>query len=111
MRSNGWVCLAAAGAVLSLSACGGQVRQALGMTKHSPDEFLTVAHAPLTLPPDYSLQPPQPGAPRPQEGTASEQAQTALYANNGGTAPTYQSAYDAQTDSVQSGGEVALLQN
>ena len=108
MRSNVWVCVAAVGMMLSLSACGGQVRQALGMTKHSPDEFLTVAHAPLTLPPDYSLQPPQPGAPRPQEGTASEQAQTALYANNGGTAPT---SYDEQTDSAQSGGEVALLQN
>src|SRR5215813_2061096 len=111
MRSNGWVCLAAAGAVLSLSGCGGQVRQALGMTKHSPDEFLTVAHAPLTLPPDYNLRPPEPGAPRPQEGTAPEQAQKALYANNAGTAPTYASAQDASTESAQSSGEVALLQN
>jgi hypothetical protein len=111
MRSNLWVSLVVAGAVLSLSGCGGQVRQALGMTKHSPDEFLTVAHAPLTLPPDYNLRPPQPGAPRPQEGTAAEQAQTALYANNGGTAPTYASSYDSATGVAQSSGEVALLQN
>jgi hypothetical protein len=111
MRSNWWASLVAVGAVLSLSGCGGQVRQALGMTKHSPDEFLTVAHAPLTLPPDYNLRPPQPGAARPQEGTAAEQAQTALYANNGGTAPTYASAYDASSEVAQSSGEVALLQN
>jgi hypothetical protein len=111
MRSNWWMSLVAAGAVLSLSGCGGQVRQALGMTKHSPDEFMTVAHAPLTMPPDYSLQPPQPGAPRPQEGTAAEQGQTALYANNGGTAPTFVSSYEASKDTAQSSGEVALLQN
>ncbi|MGH6959606.1 MAG: DUF3035 domain-containing protein [Dongiaceae bacterium] len=107
MRSNGWMSLVAVGAVLSLSGCGGQVRQALGMTKHSPDEFLTVAHAPLTLPPDYNLRPPEPGAPRPQEGTASEQAQTALYANSGGAALSTGSSYDT----AQSAGEVALLQN
>jgi hypothetical protein len=111
MRSNWWMSLVAAGAVLSLSGCGGQVRQALGMTKHSPDEFLTVAHAPLTMPTDYNLRPPEPGAPRPQEGTASEQGQTALYANNGGTAPIYASSHDSTTDVAQSSGEVALLQN
>jgi hypothetical protein len=109
MRSNWWVSLVAAGAVLSLSGCGGQVRQALGMTKHSPDEFLTVAHAPLTLPPDYNLRPPEPGAPRPQEGTASQQAQTALYANNGGPAPV--GGYNESSDAAQSSGETALLQN
>jgi hypothetical protein len=108
MRSSWWIGLVAAAAVLSLSGCGGKVRQALGMTKHSPDEFLTVAHAPLTLPPDYSLRTPEPGAPRPQEGTAAEQAQTALYANNGGTAPM---AGTTDTNAAQSSGEVALLQN
>src|SRR5262245_51822088 len=111
MRSNWWVCLVAAGAVLSLSGCGGQVRQALGMTKHSPDEFLTVAHAPLTMPPDYSLRPPEPRAPRPQEGTAAQQAQIALYANNGGTAPELGTPSSSGSDSAQSSGQVALLQN
>ena len=107
MRSDGWVCLVAAVAVLSLSGCGGQVRQMLGMTKHSPDEFMTVAHAPLTLPPDYNLRPPEPGAPRPQEGTASQQAANVLY-NSSGTAAPY--ASDAG-NGAQSNGEVALLQN
>ena len=111
MRSNGWMSLVAIGALLALSGCGGGVKQALGMTKHSPDEFLTVSHPPLTLPPDNTLRPPEPGAPRPQEGTASEQAQTALYANNGGTAPALSAASDASTGTAQSSGEVALLQN
>jgi Protein of unknown function (DUF3035) len=111
MRSKGWMSLVAIGALLALSGCGGGVKQALGMTKHSPDEFLTVAHPPLTLPPDNTLRPPEPGAPRPQEGTASEQAQTALYANNGGTAPALSAASDASTGTAQSSGEVALLQN
>jgi len=111
MRSNWWVSLVAAGAVLSLSGCGGQVRQALGMTKHSPDEFQVVAHAPLTLPPDYNLRPPAPGAPRPQEGTSAQQAQTALYANNSGTALTTGSSFDPANESAQSSGELALLQN
>jgi hypothetical protein len=107
MRSSWWVSVVAVGSLLALSGCGGGVRSALGMTKHSPDEFMTVAHAPLTLPPDYSLRPPEPGAPRPQEGTAAEQAQTALY----GTAPVYASSYDSANDAAQSNGEVALLQN
>ena len=111
MRSNGWMSLVAIGALLALSGCGGGVRQALGMTKHSPDEFLTVAHPPLTLPPDSNLRPPDPGAPRPQEGTASEQGQTALYANNGGTAPALRAASGASNDAAESSGEVALLQN
>jgi hypothetical protein len=111
MRSNWVMSLVAAGAVFALSGCGGQVRQALGMTKQSPDEFQVVTHAPLTLPPDYNLRPPEPGAPRPQEGTAAEQAQTALYANSGGTALSTGSSFDGSNETAQSAGEVALLQN
>src|SRR5215813_1231236 len=113
MRSNWWMTLVAAGAMLSLSGCGGGVRQALGMTKTSPDEFQVVSHAPLTLPPDYNLRPPEPGAPRPQEGTAAQQGMTAVVANNSaaGTAPTPGTPSDAGSGGSQSNGEVALLQN
>jgi hypothetical protein len=111
MRFNAWASLVAIGAMLALSGCGGGVRQALGMTKHSPDEFLTVAHAPLTMPPDDTLRAPEPGAPRPQEGTAAQQAQTALYADTGGAAPATARVADASNGPAQSSGEVALLQN
>lgn len=62
---------------LSLSACG-EARRQIGIEKTPPDEFAVVNRAPLSIPPDYSLRPPQPGATRPQEGSTSEQARQAL---------------------------------
>lgn len=44
-----------------------------------PDEFAVQRQAPLVVPPDFSLTPPAPGAPRPAEGTASEQALDAIF--------------------------------
>src|SRR3982751_1819152 len=59
----------------SVAGCS-STKEMLGLTKHSPDEFQVVSRAPLSMPPDYSLRPPTPGAPRPQEGTTREQAQS-----------------------------------
>src|SRR3569832_2521653 len=53
-------------------------QRALGMTKVTPDEFRVVTKAPLVLPPDYSLRPPAPGEPRPQELQPESAARTAL---------------------------------
>jgi hypothetical protein len=49
-----------------------------------PDEFAVQRQAPLVVPPDFALVPPKPGAPRPAEGTAAQQALEALF---GGPAP------------------------
>ena len=65
LRSAAVLTLVAASA-LSLGACS-SVRQGIGLTKVTPDEFLTVSTAPLTVPPEYGLRPPAPGQPRPQE--------------------------------------------
>ena len=66
---------------LALAACEG-VKQELGMTKQAPDEFAVVASkAPLVVPPDFSLRPPRPGAPRPQEQQPAEVARNALVAS------------------------------
>ncbi len=65
-------------AVLGLLAGCGQTRQALGLTKNPPDEFQVVSRAPLALPPNYALRPPQPGAARPQEGSVTNQARLTL---------------------------------
>ena len=118
MRSLGWMGVAAVvGLAVALGGCGNQVRQALGMTKRSPDEFQVVAHAPLTLPPDYNLRPPEPGAPRPQEGTARDQAQTALYGSNSyngsdfSAGSSFGAAFGSSSGTAQSAGELALLQN
>jgi len=44
-----------------------------------PDEMAVQRQAPLVVPPDFDLVPPQPGAPRPVEGTASQKALEAMF--------------------------------
>lgn len=66
MRLRTAAVLTLAASTLALGACGG-LRQSIGLTKVTPDEFLTVSTAPLTVPPEYGLRPPAPGQPRPQE--------------------------------------------
>ncbi|MEO0698086.1 MAG: DUF3035 domain-containing protein [Pseudomonadota bacterium] len=65
--------LATAGAVLA-GCTGGGI-----FNRDRPDEFAVQRQAPLVVPPDFSLTPPAPGAPRPTEGTAAEQALEALF--------------------------------
>lgn len=103
MRKGQWLGAALAfGALVALGGCT-QTRQALGLDKQAPDEFQVVARAPLSLPPDYTLRPPAPGTPRPQEGTARDQAETAVFGS-------YQTAStDIPPGSSQ--GEAALLQS
>jgi len=80
------------------------LKEELGMTKQSPDEFRVVAQAPLTLPPDYNLRPPEPGAPRPQVGTPAQQAERAVFANSRNPAVQQQAAVP------RTAGELALLE-
>jgi len=49
------------------------------LNRERPDEFAVQRQAPLVVPPDFDLVPPSPGAPRPVEGTASQQALDALF--------------------------------
>ena len=66
--------------VLALSACeSGSLRRSLGLESRGPDEFRVVTRAPLDLPPDYGLRPPQPGAGRPNEPTVREQAKQTVF--------------------------------
>jgi hypothetical protein len=60
-----------------LAGCQSASR-AFGLSKVTPDEFRVVTKAPLTLPPDYSLRPPEPGEPRPQELQPESAARQAL---------------------------------
>ncbi|WP_126176188.1 DUF3035 domain-containing protein [Tsuneonella rigui] len=70
-------------AATALAGCGaGGI-----LNRERPDEFAVQRQAPLVVPPDFSLTPPAPGAPRPTEGTAADQALDALF---GGPAPRSQ---------------------
>ena len=66
-------------AVLSLSACSGdELTRTFGMSRDAPDEFTVTTRAPLSMPPDFTLRPPRPGAVRPQELTQTQQAEATL---------------------------------
>ena len=91
--------------VLAVSACSGFQKQ-LGLTKQSPDEFKVVARAPLTVPPDFALRPPEPGIPRPQEGTTSQQARNAVFRLQQPQATTLQGEIESDGRSL---GELSLL--
>jgi hypothetical protein len=58
-------------AVLGAGGCS-ELRDAAGIGKRPPDEFRVLVRAPLSLPRDYGLKAPKPGAPRPQESAARE---------------------------------------
>jgi hypothetical protein len=73
---------------LLLGGCAqGTVQDALGMGKRAPDEFAVVKRAPLIVPPEYDLRPPDPGAPRPNVGRTSDQARVALTGTQAGPSP------------------------
>lgn len=89
------ILVAAPLAMLMLAGChSGPKGGVFASRKGVPDEFAVGRAAPLTVPPDFALVPPQPGQPRPQEADSSTQALAALY---GGPHPVSQ-------------GEAALLQ-
>ena len=73
------VLVVAGGAMLSACGAGGSL-----FNRSRPDEFAVSRQAPLVVPPDFALTPPNPGAPRPQDTDASSQAMEALF---GGPAP------------------------
>ena len=68
----------ASASLLVLGACS-TAKEQLGLEKEAPDEFQVVKRAPLELPPSYSLRPPRPGAPRPQEQATVEQARQTVF--------------------------------
>lgn len=70
-------------AALPLFACS-NAKEQLGLSKSAPDEFKVVRRAPLSMPPDYALRPPRPGAPRPQESATVEQARQAVFGSGTG---------------------------
>ena len=74
----------------SLSACGKS-----GYDRARPDEFAVARQAPLVIPPDFSLVPPQPGAARPQDGSASNQALDAMFGGSAARSAGESAALDA----------------
>jgi hypothetical protein len=92
----------------SLLASGCEAtRKVVGFEKRTPDEFAVVTRAPLSVPPDFGLRPPKPGAERPQEKTVRNQARDVLLRGSDTNSATLDPA--TQKSGKFSAGEAALL--
>ena len=83
MRVGQWAAILGLG--LALMGCQ-SVREATGSAKVAPDEFTVLTKAPLVLPPDYNLRPPQPGIASRNELDADDQGRAALFPQNAAAA-------------------------
>lgn len=83
----------------TLAACS-DVKQTVGLGRNSPDEFNVVENPPLTLPPDFTLRPPDRGATGPKAEAAPAVAAKAV-----GAVP----AGEIQVEDASSPGLAALL--
>ena len=57
------------------------IREATGVAKLPPDEFTVLTKAPLVIPPDYNLRPPQPGVAARNELDPDDAARAVLFQN------------------------------
>ncbi|WP_413204887.1 DUF3035 domain-containing protein [Rhodospirillum sp. A1_3_36] len=104
MTASSRIVLAAVLALpLALGACDNAKKQ-LGLERNAPDEFKVVTRAPLALPPDFNLRPPEPGAARPQEMAPRDAAHTALMGQSSGLP-----GQNANLSTGLTSGEQALL--
>jgi hypothetical protein len=78
IQREDWKTALAVSGVLMLAGCSG-VQEQFSLTSTPPDEFKVTTRAPLAVPPDFNLRPPTPGEPRPQEGTATQQAKQVIF--------------------------------
>lgn len=88
---------------LSLAACE-SAKKVMSNSKDAPDEFVVYQRPPLSLPPEFSLRPPNANASGPQAITPTDQARAALLQQ----APQIQNQ-DQQRDPNLSDGLNAIM--
>ncbi len=91
----------------SSSGCE-NISDTLGFGRNPPDEFAVVDRPPLSMPPDFALRPPQPGAPRPQETNMTQRAGEAVF-GKGTELPNAAPRGSDKGEAAPSDGEQALL--
>lgn len=100
--------LAALASALGLAACSGdELTRTFGLTRDAPDEFQVTTRAPLSMPPDFALRPPRPGASRPQELSQQQQAEAALVPDSLTAGQQADAATPGQVALVQAAGRPA----
>ena len=104
-RHVGTVCIVTS--LFALGACGGETGKILGLDRQTPDEFAVVTRAPLTLPPEFGLRPPDPDGQRTQDLKPGQEAQRAVFGED-----AVQRRLETEADMCRAGssqGEIALL--
>jgi len=71
--------------LLVLGGCD-SVRETVGVDAESPDEYQVVVRAPLSMPKDYGLRAPSPGAEGPQEAVVRDRTRQIILDSQGKTA-------------------------
>jgi Protein of unknown function (DUF3035) len=90
-----WVFVALCGGTLALTGCSG-IKQAMGLDPPMPNEFAVESNPPLTIPPEFDLRPPQPGARGPQDESMAKQAQQVINEAGPGAPGEQQSPFRLQ---------------
>jgi hypothetical protein len=84
MHSRTMFVIALLAGAAALGGCQ-SIQEAAGRGKASPDEFAVVTKAPLTIPPDFNLKPPAPGAAPANQIEPTQAAQNALFSADAAT--------------------------
>jgi len=74
----------------ALSACGNDVKETLGINKRAPEEFKVVSRPPLSVPPEFSLNPPISGTDAQEFTSASKNAKSLVFGDEDGEEITAQ---------------------
>jgi len=98
-------------AALTLGGCGESGR-IFGFERGGPDEFTVVRNQPLSMPPNATLRPPQPGTARSTRDLSSKEAREDLLtaAPEGATSPAIAGTPPYAGLAGPSRGEIALVQ-
>ena len=95
-------------AALVLAGCNtGDLTRSFGLTRDTPDEFTVTTQPPLSMPPEFNVRPPQPGAQRPQQMSEQHQAQEALVPQTALTGVPTGQASPGQSALLQAAGPTA----
>ena len=109
----------AVGAFAMLGGCSG-FKDALGITKHPPDEFAVVTKSPLIVPPEFNLMPPKPTVEQPRNANPEADAIQALFPDHKVSPPSQSEAMllkqtgaaDTSADiRTKIGGETTTISN
>ncbi len=109
MASSLKIASVAAVLAVTLNACGSNVGEVLGLENKPPDEFSVVKRAPLTLPPDYGLRPPEPGKAERNAVTPRDNARQAVLGSESLSERDKQKIIQARKAAGQDASELALL--